>query len=372
MQFTQNTVPSKTTLDILGASYGIDRLDDEPLVEYVERIHDRYRQPDNSTYDGLVSRIARKIGLMNVFPIEINVKAETAEVAIDGVTVTVLENSLTDSTAAWDDEELVGKIVQVGGTNYEIIENTNDTIYVNTIGFEDYVGTIVSPTYTIIGVKNPLVVITQSRIRLYSNYINDVISEIDFEMDIDKFTFLSEVVDAINSQSTSFSATVLPIKKYKYETLMARNLIPQSNIFVEARNGSGTKITKLWVNNIVDDTIVVTGSFVLINKKTSIEDVVDAGDYYVDRFNGTIYSATAIDSRTPIQYRYSQFPFRPKASLIIIDDIRDPEYNRMLFSQIPQDCYSTIDEQFKNGKPLDQFFIDYHLVNKINNIHWGK
>lgn len=372
MRFNQTTVPTRITLDLVGGSYGVDRIHAEDPYDYAERIYDRFRNPDNTTYEGLVSRIGRKVGLMNFYPIEIDIKKIIGPISIDGIVVSALENTLTDSGQAWEDDEFVGKILQIAGVNYEIIENTSTTLYVNSLSLEDIVNTSVYPTYSIIDVNNPMVVITQSRVRLYSNFINGEISQIDFEMDIDKFTFLSEVVDAINNLSPSFSASVLPIRKYNYRSLLARNLIPQNSIFVETKQGLNSKVTKLNVNNLVDEGIVIRNGNVLVSKKNSIQSIQSSGDFYLDRFNGTIHSYNIISDASTIEYRYNKFPFRPKASLIIIDDIRDPEYNRMLFSQIPQDCYENIDGQFKNGKPLDQFFYDYHLLNKMNNIHWGK
>lgn len=372
MRFNQVTRPNRITADVVGSSFGVDRIYDEPVYDYVTRVYDRYRNPDGTSYDGLVSRISRKLGLSNFYPIEIDLREYVGPISIDGVIVTVLENSLTDSTQAWTDDEFVGKILQISGVNYEIIENDATTLYVNSVSLESVVATATSPTYTIYNVTNPMVLITQSRIRLYSNFINAEISEIDFEMELDKYTMLNEVVDQINSNSPSFIATELPIRKYMFDSLTARNLIPQNSITFRTTTGANARTVIFGVNNVVDDTIVMGGNGILQTKKQTIEDVVSPGDYYIDRVNGRLYTGTVIADNLTIDFRYNQFPFRPKASLVIIDDIRDSEYNRMLFSQVPQECYANNDGQFKNGKPLDQFFYDYRLLQKMNNIHWGK
>lgn len=372
MRFNQVTRPNRITADVVGSSFGVDRINDEMVYDYVIRIYDRYRNPDGTSYDGLVSRISRKLGLSNFYPLEIDLKEYVGPIDIDGVTVTVLEDTLTDSTQAWTDDEFAGKILQISGTNYEIIENDATTLYVNSVSLESVVTTASSPTYTIFNVTNPMVLITQSRLRLYSNFINAEISEVDFEMELDKYTMLHEVVDGINAGSTSFVATELPIRKYIFESLTARNLIPQNSIVFKSMTGSNAYTVIFGVNNVVDDTIVIGGNSILQTKKQIIGDVQSPGDYYIDRVNGRLYTGSIIPDNLTIDFRYNQFPFRPKASLVIIDDIRDPEYNRMLFSQIPQERYSNPDEQFKNGKPLDQFFVDYRLLQKMNNIHWGE
>jgi len=358
-------------IDTVAVAFGVDRINGEEFYSYIERLIDRMKIPPSQSRVGLSVKIARNLGLLSFFPIEIDIYDQFAPITIDGTNVYVVEDTLFDTTASYADDAFIGYPLVIGGIWFEIISNTSNSITVSSPTLETHVNTVASATYTVKAARLPVIEITRSRILLYEYFVNNNINNIDLEVALDHDIPLTDVVTKINTSSV-FKATLLPTARYDLSEVVSRSILPQNSYRTVQRYGNGSKHLDLGVNNIVRGAISSVPEDFLIREVQSISQMTQVGDYYIDYAGGELYTFTAMPSNVGVKAIYSIFPYRPICSLVFTDDLRDSEYQRLVFQQIPNDIYENSLDKYINASPQDRFFEDYGLVRKRNNVFWGK
>ena len=372
MKFKPQQAQYHGLLELFGLSFGVDRIKGENSHRYIERIHDRFVFPPGNTYREIVSRIGRDLGIPSFYPFEIDVRNLFSPIPIVLPNVYAIDNVLTDLTASFEVDELVGKAISINNVRFEIIENSAQQIVVSNNSFANIISRMASPAYTIINVKNPMLFVTRSRILLYSNFIDDEVNEIDLEIELNNTLTISDIINEINVSSVSFSATSLPLKDLDIFHIVSRSIIPQNSLNIVTVNGAGSNMVNLGVTNLSQKGITSNDFAIFNSEKRSKEFLLSKGDYFVDRFLGEVTTVAPIPPYAFVSSTYNKFPIRPMCSVVILDDLRDKEYQRLLFQQVPRDVYKTHNDMFLNGKPLETFFVDYNLINRQNHIYWGK
>ena len=184
------------------------------------------------------------------------------------------------------------------------------------------------------GLTTEAIVVKGTKLCLYSDYYAGTIQEEYDTWEIDGGAYtLAEVIDVIQNSSLPFSVSMIgDTTATRAATLLENSSV--SDEITEELAGKGIVIS-LANTNIVEGTeYVFSGN--LLNKKTSLNDLVDPKDYYIDYSSGTITCNTMPETGSYIRYKYTKDELILKSSPVIIGNIQSKDLREKMFEQVEQ------------------------------------
>jgi hypothetical protein len=165
---------------------------------------------------------------------------------------------------------------------------------------------------------------------LYSDYANGLLDyRIDRYISGGNYEHLGRLVDLINS--TSFFEARLTVDVDPYTKSMT--IVNQSNrIEVVAESISGSMRAKLENEHIVEGSLVLSDSTgVFISEVSDTDDITRPGEYCVDYNKGIIQSYLTPSVGAWARYTYTDYPFLPIASPVVLYDINNNNFKAKMF-----------------------------------------
>lgn len=229
------------------------------------------------------------------------------------------------------------------------------------LGLEQYVGIKILPRT--IGARyaaaNPFVEISTRYCTLYSSYTDSSTNVIDYQVDITLKSgaySLQDLVDAINTNSNYFSASLGPVASGDEQ---ARGLLPGASFDIAYREYVPPSKAFLFKNqNIIPGTALFSEQEIFVTQTSPIEQnptnaislacvlstpVISAGQYYINYKDGIVYSYSTPSGNGYCRYWYRKFPFYVMWSPISVYSMKDSEYLTKVFEQ------ESFDDGDRNG-----------------------
>jgi len=211
---------------------------------------------------------------------------------------------------------------------------------------------------------DPCVKFDGAWVYLYSDYANGVLDyQIDRYITGGNYEHLTRLVDFVNS-TTYFEAS-LEADADPYMSSMC--ILNQSNR-VEVRNEEVPVSTRFKLQ----ENYIVAGSLLFTDVETfgvevALEgSVTSLGQYWIDRTQGIIRTYRPPVARSSVGYQYSEYPFLPDASPVVLCDINSEAFRVKMFGQVLQD-----DGSYSHGIPTE---IGVDIINELISVtpmYWG-
>lgn len=199
---------------------------------------------------------------------------------------------------------------------------------------------------------------------LYSDYANGSLDYlIDRYQPGGNYEQLIRLADLINS-TTYFEASFEPDADQYSKTMTILN--QSSHFEVLSDPVSPTKSFKLSNKHIVEGTLSFSGTPSLTREVSSILNLTQEGNYYVDYLNGIVKCYSTPSIGTSARYKFIPYPFKPIASDIILHDINNDNFRIKMFNQILLD-----DGTFCNGVATE---LGTDILNELYStvpMYWG-
>lgn len=400
-RYTPEKINIVSSADEIGAILDIPRINGESLQDYKKRILESSKKPSNSTYEGLVNAINRDLGLDRELAISVTPKKKyynnritdvliqnetitdnrSFSGIIDGVNVICVGNKFTSTTGLFVANELIGLKLEIQGTQYKILSNTE-----NSFIFDGEVSGLTNDPYQILanweenelvglalltnsnkyviisnsgniiqtdtsGLNNhqisefyiqsnsPRVHITSSEIVLYKDYVNEENFQLDKTIDLRikglEHTTLVDMIndsdffDAENLLGHSVSRAAFTIKKQDSDINVYREEVPPSKFF------------RLENENLKEGSLKFSKSDVFFNETRDLEAAPFGPYYYVNYKEGIVQAkkvASGLDST--VSYVYMDFPFLIELSPAVITAFADETAEQFLFTQQEKRLYT--------------------------------
>lgn len=200
-------------------------------------------------------------------------------------------------------------------------------------------------------------------IYLYSDYAGGVLDhKIDRYAGGGNYEHLGRLVDFIN-QTTYFEAS---LESPDYYYLKSMTIINQSNRLLATAPLEPSPKQKLPNSRIVESSVLFSDLETLHIKASDASQVNQPGEYYLDTHNGILTTHRAPPADASARYEYTEFPFKPLASPVILHNINDDNFRVKMFDQVLQD-----DGSFSHGLPTE---IGVDIVNELMSVvpmYWG-
>jgi hypothetical protein len=208
---------------------------------------------------------------------------------------------------------------------------------------------------------DPYVEITSSYIRLYDDYENDSIDvELNF-FDRTNGYFLRDVWTAIDA-STIFTIVALDDS---YDFLQSRYLrYGNSDKYVYSELLRSSVENRLQFSNVKEFSPKQLGVF--INEVVDVASIVANGDYYIDYYNGIIFSYNIQSGY--VSYVYRDFPFRIIYEPVHVWPLNDPDKKEFFKSNLISDTTGA-------GEKVLLTSTGAEIINDVLNVHpmtWGR
>lgn len=207
---------------------------------------------------------------------------------------------------------------------------------------------------------DPYVEITSTYLRAYSDYDNRIVDVEVNLVDRDDGYFVTQVIAEL-SGSTYFSTTILD-DNYQYR--LSQNLRygnTYKHIVSELiRPSIENKLEHPLVKNIYP-----RSKQTFLREVSSIEDIIQSGDYYVDYTNGVVYSYDLQSSF--VSYTYRDFPFVAYWQPVKVYPYLDEDKKYALYDTLISDSTGQI--EYVNLNPLGA-----EIANQVLSLHpltWG-
>jgi hypothetical protein len=108
---------------------------------------------------------------------------------------------------------------------------------------------------------------------------------------------------------------------------------------------------------LVQNSLFFSDRDVFATERSTVAEVSSVGDFYVDRQTGIVTCTQVPPSGTWARYQYTSYPFRAKASPVILTDINLDSFKIKMFEQILQD-----DGTYEHGLPT---ILGAELINEL-------
>lgn len=208
--------------------------------------------------------------------------------------------------------------------------------------------------------EDPYIEITSSYFRAYNNYTEN---EIDIEVNIidrEDAWFLSSIKEAIdasdyfNIEIIDDSYTFKKSKNLRFcNTKRIRTISSLANNSVN--NLEVTNIANFYPENIG----------VFLNEKNTLDDLTSDGDFYIDYYNGIIFSYSFASGFAVVEYQ--EFPFNLYWEPVKAYPLKDSDTKYMFFNEEIQSD-GTVD----NTKLNSQGAFIYNKILAANPLGWGR
>lgn len=207
----------------------------------------------------------------------------------------------------------------------------------------------------------PVITVSGPTVYLYSDWFAGTL-----DLQIDRFEIteaytVGELVDEINT-STYFTATLLD---EDLRHTRAMTVLNQSSRDLAIVTLPVSKYIKLENTNLLTGTVFFSDKDTYRTLAASRTALGAAGDYYVDRTTGEVFSYSLPRERATIRYEFITNPVKLRASPVIIQDIALLEPK--LFVQETDELGDT-----QNGSPTS---FGARICNELYSVHgeyWGK
>ena len=199
---------------------------------------------------------------------------------------------------------------------------------------------------------------------LYSDYARGVIEhKIDRLEPGGNYEHMQRLVDFINT-STYFEAA-LTSSDYTYTRSMA--IINQSNRCEAAEPAQSSTRFTLQHRYVVPGSLMFQNDYGVFVEQVPYREMVQrSGQFYIDYVNSCLYTYSMPIESTTIRYSYTEYPFRPWASPVVLCDINNTNFRVKMFEQVLQD-----DGSFIDGLPTE---LGVNIINELMTVtpmYWG-
>lgn len=200
---------------------------------------------------------------------------------------------------------------------------------------------------------------------LYSDYKNSTLDlKIDRFAEGGNFEHVGGLVDIINSQSTFFEAHLTAGQDPFARSMTILN---QSNrVQVDDEQIESSTKFKIENSHIITNTLKFN-DFNTFKTRVASEDLVNSvGDFYVDYSTGFVTTYTVPPLVAAVKYEYTEYPFMPVASPVILHDINSDNFKVKMFEQVLGD-----DGVYVHGIPTE---IGVDIINELLTVvpmYWG-
>jgi len=225
----------------------------------------------------------------------------------------------------------------------------------------------VDPTTGDFLASDPYIKFEGAYLYLYSDYANDILEwKIDRWMPGGNYEHLYRLINAVNN-SYFFEAGVLPgIDLYT----KSMTILNQS-----CRLHSGTEDVplstkwRLLHEHVVPGTLTFSQSgdtSELAIEVSSSVDLDSTGEYYVDYIKGIVETYNPPERGTFVRYQYTDYPFKPIASPVILNSLNNEDFKVKMFEQILQD-----DGTYAHGLPTELGVDLLNVLYSVVPMYWG-
>jgi hypothetical protein len=177
---------------------------------------------------------------------------------------------------------------------------------------------------------------------------------------------LTGLVAAINT-SEVFTATLL---NSDWGILRADTICNQiSSTLVEEQPLQPSTTNYLGNPRIDRGSVIFSDVVTFANEVNDADDVVAAGQYHIDYSTGLITSGSAPSDNSVIRYSFMNDPFEPIASPVIIRAINSPEFQKVMFNQVPAGDLGT---DVSNGTATIKGAAIINELLSVVPMYWGR
>ena len=211
---------------------------------------------------------------------------------------------------------------------------------------------------------DPYIKFDGSYLYLYSDYRN---GEVEYQIDRfeagGNYEHIQRLVDFINT-STYFTAET---RDADYLYTRSMTILNQSNRLEETESVQMSTSFRLKHERIVPGSLLFLGDRDTFQRSRPYSSIVsDQGDYHIDHTTGIITVATLPSIEIAIRYQYTEYPWKPWASPIILHDINNDSFKVKMFNQVLQD-----NGVYVHGIPTE---LGVDIVNELLSVvpmYWG-
>lgn len=432
-KFTPTPIVVRTALDEHGSLLDVERIAGEDLRDYAERLFDAYANRASSTYNGLLNGINRELGLDRRDLISVAVRGlgfgdltdpaivmtqttiqNTASHTntIDGIIVTAVGDTLTDTTQSWTPKHLRGYKLKILTEEYEIIDNTETTltfdadlsglvgnIYVVEVDWEENVlvglglkignklykvaentndtirietGDLLEGDDTVYKLRafNPKVEVTGSSFNLYKEFNNEENFQLEKGIALrEDVRFHRDIVDEINKLKFFEAENLLDQKvdvfafilnKQSSEEVVIKEIVPAAKFF------------KLTNGSVKEGSVRFTEANIFLREVE--EDLVSQaiGNYNVDYDQGIVKVNTTPSGRKPVSYTWNEFPFTITDSPVVINAFNKEDSEEFLFLQQEMERYLNPQDRFRSSVPKADMIEYIAELLSVRPENWGE
>lgn len=235
------------------------------------------------------------------------------------------------------------------------------------LGLSLYSPLLVNPRTNVDGsflASDPYIKFDGAYLYLYSDYTQGILDyQIDRYQVGGNFEHLQRLINLINTTSFFEAALVdgtdpftrsMTIINQSNRITSKEDLVPSSNRF------------RLEHNHIVPGTLFLSTNDVYFNRVENVTDISEYGDWHIDYLTGIFTGYSIPGTFIGIRYQYTDYPFKPLASDIILHDINDDNFKTKMFEQILLD-----DGTYTHGIPTE---IGVDIINELLSVtpmYWG-
>ena len=211
---------------------------------------------------------------------------------------------------------------------------------------------------------DPYVLFNGPYLYLYSDYKNEVIDSIIDRHEVGgNFNHLLSLIEYINT-TTYFTAELVSSSLARDCSMVILN---QSNREEVEQEAYQSQVIQLNHHRVVRGSCIFLHDFntYLIEVRENYL-VSKPGEYHINYNKGIITSYWMPNIETSIRYKFTDHPFKPWASPVILNSITNEDYKKKLFKQVLQD-----DGTYTNGQltPLGASIITELL--SVSAMYWG-
>jgi hypothetical protein len=199
---------------------------------------------------------------------------------------------------------------------------------------------------------------------LYSDYRNNRLDwAIDRYESGGNYEHLLRMVNFINT-TAFFEAAILPgFDQYT----RSMTLLNQSNrILVQGESIQASNRFKLNHEHIVRHSVTFTDMFTFKTEMANASLVDNTGKYHIDYDSGMVTVGSVPDPNIAIRYQYTEYPFKPVASPVIVCDVTNDNFRAKMFNQTQLD-----DGTYAHGLPRE---VGVDIINELLTVvpmYWG-
>lgn len=170
------------------------------------------------------------------------------------------------------------------------------------------------------------------------------------------------LVDTINTSSV-FTAEVISSASSRADTIL--NTSSTKTILNQPLAPS--RFNHLGNSNLERGSLVFSDTVTFRSEVSDIDSVSVQGQYFVDYATGLITSASAPSDASFIQYSFTQTPFVPLASPVIVRSVNGVDFQNVLFNQVVQ-----ADGTYTNGTPTIKGSQIINELMSVVPVYWGE